>query len=216
MPRHITIIGQTGQLASALIRLCEAQDKAFKALSRQDLDLSADERQITNVLETLEPTDVIVIAAAYTAVDAAEDDLSAAIAVNGNAPRAIANFFKAKDISLVHVSRDYVFDGMADRPYFPESALFPVNRYGYSKLLGEQYVQDSGAHDAIFRTSWVYDGTGSNFLTTMLRLAETRETLGVVSDQIGRPTYARHLAKSVLNACDVAHQTRVILQAFII
>ena len=205
MPNHITIVGQTGQLASALVRLCEARNIEFRALSRHDLDLSANAEQITSVLETLEPTDVIIIAAAYTAVDAAEEDLETAIAVNGDAPKTIANFCNAKNIPLIHVSTDYVFDGTADTPYIPDSALSPINSYGYSKLLGEQHVLESGANAAIFRTSWVYDGTGKNFLTTMLRLAKTRDTLGVVSDQIGRPTYAGHLAQSILNACEVAH-----------
>ena len=204
MPNHISIVGQTGQLASALIRLCEARNIGFRALSRQDLDLSANDEQITGVLETLEPTDLIIIAAAYTAVDAAEEDLDTAIAVNGDAPRTIANFCKAKNIPLIHVSTDYVFDGKADTPYVPDSTLSPINNYGYSKLLGEQHVLESGANAAIFRTSWVFDGIGKNFLTTMLRLAETREALGVVGDQVGRPTYAGHLAQSILNAGEAA------------
>jgi dTDP-4-dehydrorhamnose reductase len=133
-------------------------------------------------------------------VDAAEADYDTALAVNGAAPGVIAAAAAKAGIPVIYISTDYVFQGDANTPYGPEHPVEPLNAYGRSKAKGEHAVLSAQPNAAILRTSWVYDGTGKNFLTTMLRLAETREVLSVVNDQTGRPTYVRDLARATLCA----------------
>jgi dTDP-4-dehydrorhamnose reductase len=138
--------------------------------------------------------DVVVNAAAYTAVDRAESDPAAAFRANAHAPAHIAGACAARDALLVHYSTDYVFDGSAARPYREEDPVNPLGVYGASKLAGEDAIRSSGARHMIFRTAWVYAAHSHNFLRTMLRLAAERNELRVVSDQIGAPTPARCIA----------------------
>lgn len=151
------------------------------------------------LIERTKP-DVVVNAAAYTAVDAAEDDAAAAFRANAEAPRAIAAACAARNALLVHYSTDYVFDGTGERPYRESDPTAPLGVYGASKLAGEQAVRDSGAHHFIFRTAWVYASHGKNFLRTMLRLAKDRDELRVVADQVGTPTSAWLIAYSTAAA----------------
>jgi dTDP-4-dehydrorhamnose reductase len=134
--------------------------------------------------------DVVVNAAAYTAVDRAESEPDAAFRANAEAPRRIADACARRDALLLHYSTDYVFDGRGTRPYREGDPTAPLGVYGTSKLAGEQAVRDSGARHMIFRTAWVYATHGSNFLRTMLRLAAERDELRVVADQVGSPTPA--------------------------
>jgi dTDP-4-dehydrorhamnose reductase len=145
------------------------------------------------LVERVRP-DVVVNAAAYTAVDRAEDDVAAAFRANADAPAAIARACAARDVRLVHYSTDYVFDGHATRPYREDDPVAPLGVYGASKLAGEEAIRASGATHLIFRTAWVYAAHGSNFLRTMLRLARERDELQVVADQIGSPTPAGLIA----------------------
>jgi dTDP-4-dehydrorhamnose reductase len=138
--------------------------------------------------------DVVVNAAAYTAVDRAEDEPDAAFRANAEAPRAIAEACARRDALLVHYSTDYVFDGTATRPYREDDPTNPLGVYGASKLAGEQAIQASGARHMIFRTAWVYAAHGKNFLLTMLRLAKEHDELRVVADQVGTPTSAALIA----------------------
>lgn len=138
--------------------------------------------------------DVVVNAAAYTAVDRAESEPDAAFRVNALAPAAIAQACAATGALLLHYSTDYVFDGSASRPYREDDATAPLGVYGASKLAGEEAVRASGARHAILRTAWVYAAHGKNFLHTMLRLAHERDELRVVGDQIGAPTPAGWIA----------------------
>ena len=138
--------------------------------------------------------DVVVNAAAYTAVDAAEDDAAAAFRANAVAPHVIAEACSRRDALLVHYSTDYVFDGCGSRPYSEHDPVSPLGVYGASKLAGEIAIRDSGARHLIFRTAWVYATHGRNFLLTMLRLASERDELRVVADQIGSPTPAALIA----------------------
>lgn len=154
----------------------------------ESADFDAPE-SLANLIERIAP-DVVVNAAAYTAVDRAEDDAEAAFRVNAEAPRAIASACAAHDALLVHYSTDYVFDGSGERPYRESDPTAPLGVYGASKLAGEEAVRASGARHFIFRTAWVYAAHGKNFLLTMLRLAEERDELRVVADQIGTPTSA--------------------------
>lgn len=138
--------------------------------------------------------DAVVNAAAYTAVDRAEDEPDAAFRANAEAPRAIAEACARHDALFVHYSTDYVFDGTATRPYREDDPTNPLGVYGASKLAGEQAIQASGARHMIFRTAWVYAAHGKNFLLTMLRLAKERDELRVVADQVGTPTSAALIA----------------------
>lgn len=187
----ILVIGRTGQLARALGRVLDGRNAVF--LDREALDLS---RPVTE----LPSASGVIIAAAYTAVDKAESEPDLATRVNATAVGEIAALCAQTDTPVVHVSTDYVFSGEGHTPWRPDDATAPLGAYGRSKLAGEEALRASGARHAILRTSWVFDGTGGNFLTTMLRLSETRDTLGVVDDQIGRPTYAGHLAEACVAA----------------
>lgn len=203
---HITVIGQSGQLARALTERAGAHGVTLTSYARADCDLSQPAKVIEDFISALD-TQAVIIAAAYTAVDAAETDYETALAVNGAAPSAIARACAKKDIPLVHVSTDYVFSGQASTPYQPQDKTDPVNAYGRSKLAGEQGVLAAHERAAILRTSWVFDGSGKNFLTTMLRLGAEREALSIVADQIGRPSYAEHLAEACLKAAKALSQS---------
>lgn len=201
---HYLVIGETGQLARALKYEIEIDiGKTATFLDRKACDLSASSEDVREAIAPfLSQADALIIAAAYTAVDAAEDDYETALAVNAQAPGVIAAAAAGAGCPVVHVSTDYVFGGDASSPYTPDMPIDPLNAYGRSKAKGEIAVLAGNPRSVILRTSWVYDGVGKNFLTTMLRLGETRDTLNVVMDQIGRPTYAQDLAKACLLAAE--------------
>jgi len=199
MKRHVIVIGKTGQLARALSQQAVLDGIDMTCFDRAVCDLSASPREIREFALNLPLCDGIIIAAAYTAVDEAEDNEDIALHINGDAPAIFAELCQERSIPLVHVSTDYVFNQEDHSvPIRSDMPTAPINAYGRSKLVGENNIVKSGARTAILRTSWVFDGIGKNFMTTMLRLAETRDTLSVVSDQIGRPTYAGHLAQACL------------------
>ena len=201
MSLKIAVIGKSGQLARALIREGEAIGHQIIALDRKALDLTSTLKEIETTIAAL-PSDLncLILAAAYTGVDAAETDSDEAFKVNSAAPGAIAKACLKFDLPMIHMSTDYVFNGTASKPYLPDDDPDPLGVYGASKLDGEIAVLNSGARALILRTSWVYDGEGKNFLTTMLKLAKTQNKIAVVADQLGRPTYAGHLAQAVLKA----------------
>ncbi|PHR93600.1 MAG: dTDP-4-dehydrorhamnose reductase [Robiginitomaculum sp.] len=206
MKLNLAILGKTGQLAKALKQSVETQGHSAQFFDRKACDLNQSPEKIRAFINTLDKPDVLVIAAAYTAVDAAENDEKTAYAVNALAPTYIAEACATRNIPLVHISTDYVFAGDASTPYPVNTAAAPINVYGASKRAGEQGILNTGCHAVILRTSWVYDGYSKNFMTTMLRLAQTRTCIDVVADQIGRPTYAGHLADAVLKAAAGLHQ----------
>lgn len=150
---------------------------------------------LPELIERIAP-DVVVNAAAYTAVDRAEDESEAAFRANAEAPDVIARACAARNALLVHYSTDYVFDGMATRPYREDDPTAPLGVYGASKLAGEEAIRASGARHMIFRTAWVYGAHGRNFLRTMLHMAAERDELRVVADQIGTPTSAALIAQT--------------------
>jgi len=204
MSMRIAVIGKTGQLARALLHEGEELGHEIIALGRDALDLTATVSVMKTVISTLPSgLDAIILAAAFTNVDEAETQSDLAYAVNATAPAIVSRICANLDIPLIHISTDYVFDGDADTPYLPDDDTDPLGVYGASKLDGELAVLESGARALILRTSWLYDGTGHNFLTTMLKLAESGEPISVVDDQIGRPTFSRHLALAILRAVDV-------------
>lgn len=190
--------GQVGwELARSLLPLGEVM-----ALDRRDFDLSAPD-SLPATLDALAP-DVIVNAAAYTAVDLAEDEEALATRINGEAVAVMARWAAAHRALLVHYSTDYVFDGSKATPYVESDTPCPINAYGRSKLAGEQALAASGADYLCLRVSWVYADRGKNFLRTMLRLGAAREELAVISDQQGVPTGARQIADATLALVAVA------------
>jgi len=186
IPR-ILLTGKDGQLGFELQRSL-AVIGGISALGRLELDL-ARPAQIRDAVQRLQP-DIIVNAAAYTAVDKAESESELAYAINAQAPQVLAEEAKKRGALLVHYSTDYVFDGSKQGAYVESDAPNPLSVYGKSKLAGEQAIRDSGWIHLILRTSWVFGAHGGNFLKTMLRLAKEREGLRIVADQIGAPTPA--------------------------
>ena len=160
-----------------------------------ELDLARPE-DIPGKLKLLQPN-VIVNAAAYTAVDKAESEPEKAKLINGIAPGILAEEAKHLGAIFIHYSTDYVFDGTSPAPYHENSSTHPINIYGASKLKGEEAIQKAGGRFFIFRTSWVYGSRGKNFLLTMLKLAKERESLNIVNDQVGAPTWCRMIAEAI-------------------
>jgi dTDP-4-dehydrorhamnose reductase len=187
----ILLVGKTGQLGSELYRLLPALGEVV-APDRQQLDLVSPDH-ICRIVREVRPQ-LIVNAAAYTAVDAAESDEARAHAVNAEAPALLVDEAKRLGATLVHYSTDYVFDGKKTEPYNEADPTNPLNVYGRTKLAGEEAVRSSGVPHLIFRTSWVYAMRGKNFLLTILRLATERTELKIVCDQTGSPTCASDLA----------------------
>ncbi len=190
---RILIVGSAGQLGRELEQFF-ADVGPIIAVDRESVDL-ADPDQTRDLVRRTAP-DVILNAAAYTAVDRAESEMPQAHAVNALAPRVLAEEAAERDVLLVHYSTDYVFDGTKQGPWTEDDAPAPLSVYGASKLAGEQAIQNSRARHLIFRTSWVYGPHGKNFLLTMLRLAAERDSLSIVDDQFGAPTTSIELARA--------------------
>jgi len=196
----IAVIGSGGQLARALrVRLARVGRGAL-FFGRRACDLSQDRALLENFAANMPQASGIIVAAAYTAVDEAESDADTARQVNTVAPEVFAIEAARRGIPLVHVSTDYVFGGNGSTPLKPDAPTNPINVYGRTKRDGENAILATGVRAAILRTSWVFDGTGKNFMTTIIRLGQTRDSLAVINDQIGRPTYAGHLAGACLAA----------------
>ena len=193
---RIAVTGQHGQLARSIVELGAIHGADVLTLGRPEFDLSKLDA-FTAVLDRVAP-DLVVNAAAYTAVDKAETDQDAALLNNGAAAGALAAACAKRGIPIIQISTDYVFDGTKASAYDETDAPGPLNVYGASKLLGEQLVASSNPRHLIMRTSWVVSPHGQNFVKTMLRLGAERETVGVVDDQRGAPTYAPHLAAAVM------------------
>ena len=188
------LFGRNGQLGSELQRvLAPLGDVA--AVDYQEIDLQNDSA-VEEFIRSQSPS-VIVNASAYTAVDRAEQEQELAFQVNGRAPELMANLALELKAAFIHVSTDYVFDGMLGRPYVETDRPNPLNIYGKSKLSGEQSVQSIGGAYLIFRTSWVYSMTGNSFVNKILEWARKNPNLRVVDDQVGNPTWARSLAEMI-------------------
>lgn len=187
----ILIFGRTGQVATELQRQADVI-----ALGRDAADLS-DPDACAAAIAKYKPN-VVINAAAWTAVDKAEEEEPAATVINGAAPGAMARACAALAIPFLHVSTDYVFDGTGTAPWQETDTVAPENAYGRSKLAGEVAVAQAGGQWAILRTAWVFSAHGANFVKTMLRLSQTRDALSVVDDQIGCPTPAADIAAALL------------------
>ena len=193
MTQPILVTGGSGQLATELAALGGAR---VHRVGRPDFDFDKPET-IAATFEAVRPW-LVVNAAAYTAVDAAETDQDAAYRANRDGPAALAALCAGAGVPLIHVSTDYVYDGSKPAPYVETDPIAPQSVYGASKAAGEAAVLASGAHAIILRTAWVYAASGRNFVRTMLNLAKTRDELRVVADQRGNPTSAADLAAAIL------------------
>lgn len=187
----IVLLGKNGQVGQELQRTLPPLGEII-ALGKEDIDLS-DLDALRDTLYDHAP-DIIVNAAAYTAVDQAKDDEATAFRINAEAPEVMARYARYNGSLLVHYSTDYVFDGQKSGAYTEMDATNPLSVYGQSKRAGERAVQGGSCHALIFRTSWVFSAPGRNFINTILRLARERETLDIVSDQLGAPTSAELIA----------------------
>ena len=190
---RILLAGRNGQVGRELLKTLAPLGE-IQAPGRAELDLS-DAARLREAVRAAN-ADVIVNAAAYTAVDQAESEPDAAFAVNALAPGILAEEAKKSGALLVHYSTDYVFDGEKPAPYVEEDEPNPINVYGASKLAGERAIAASGCRHLILRTSWVYGPRGGNFMLTMLRLARERPELRVVDDQVGAPTSSLAIARA--------------------
>ncbi len=197
MTVRILQFGTTGQLGTELLAQAKDYDVAITALSRAEADFADPQACAAKVREI--PADLVVIAAAYTAVDLAETETALARTVNAETPGAIARAIGANGPALVTVSTDYVFQGDKGAPYVETDATDPINAYGATKLEGEDAVLAACPRALVLRTSWVVSSHGKNFVKTMLRVAGEGKPLKVVADQYGRPTAARELARFILS-----------------
>ncbi|MCB7178221.1 dTDP-4-dehydrorhamnose reductase [Lactiplantibacillus plantarum] len=196
------IVGASGQLGQELQKLLKEIKWDYVALTADDLDIT-DRDKVSAKVQELKP-EVILDAAAYTAVDKAEDegkDLNWKVNVDGT--KNLAEVAKENDVALVYISTDYVFDGTKEGYYLEDDPANPKNEYGRAKWAGEQAVRESSAKAYIVRTSWVFGEFGHNFVYTMQNLAKTHDTLTVVNDQVGRSTWTRTLAEFMIRLLDV-------------
>ena len=194
----ILVTGASGQLGQAIQYIApDYSDCQFIFASSQDLDITNKER-VNHFFDT-NKIDFCINAAAYTAVDKAEAEAEKAEAINVVGPKNLAIACQKNKAKLIHISTDFVFDGASSKPYLETDVTNPLGIYGKTKLDGEQAVIDNTNEYFIIRTSWVYSQFGNNFMKTMLRLASERDSLSIVSDQIGSPTNAVDLAKALIS-----------------
>ena len=194
MTKKVLVVGAGGQLGQELQRT-SGPDIECLPMTRAQLDI-ADLAAVTQCLAAVAPQ-LVINAAAYTAVDKAESEVDAAQRGNVAGPLALAQACAQQGVRLIHISTDFVFDGSASQPYKPDAATAPLGEYGRSKRAGELAVQSVLPQALILRTGWVYSRYGSNFVKTMLRLMSERDDLAVVADQVGTPTWAHGLAEAV-------------------
>lgn len=193
----VAVLGASGVLGQSLVSaLVKQQYRAFP-LDIEDLDIT-DHHSVNIALTPVKP-DVVINAAAYTDVDGCETKKELAFDVNGRGAGNVADVATAIGSPIIQISTDYIFDGEKESPYLPDDKPDPINIYGESKLLGEELVRERAPEHLIIRSSWLFGPGGKNFVDTMLSLAEEHETLKVVKDQQGSPTYSKHLANAIVD-----------------
>ena len=192
---RVLVVGRSGQVARELARNLPSDSFDSVIAGRPEIDL-LDTESVRRLIGALRPQ-IVINAAAYTAVDQAESDEAAAFALNASAAGVLAEEAASEGAAIIHISTDYVFDGSSGRAYREMDEVAPLGVYGRSKLEGERLVAAHNKRHVILRTAWVYSPFGRNFVKTMLRLAETRPEIGVVDDQIGNPTAAAEIAGAI-------------------
>lgn len=200
----ILIAGAQGQVGSELTAIAKQRNYEIIAATRSDLDIS----QLDNVntyFSKVKP-DIVINAAAYTAVDKAEEEQDSAYAINRDGAKNLATACSTQNIPLLHISTDYVFDGSKEEAYSEDDEVAPLGIYGISKWQGEEEIRSHLPQHIILRVAWVFGANGNNFVKTMLRLAANRNKLNIVSDQFGGPTSAKSIAKTLLNLVDIYHK----------
>ncbi|CCN70282.1 dTDP-4-dehydrorhamnose reductase [Vibrio nigripulchritudo] len=203
---RVLVTGCKGQVGYCLVeQLKQRPDIELFAYDRDTLDITS-QSSIDNHIMSLKPN-VIINAAAYTAVDKAETDVDLSFAINRDGPKYLAEAAEKIDALLLHISTDYVFDGKKQTPYLEADTTAPQGIYGQSKLAGEQMVQGHCTRHGILRTAWVFGEHGNNFVKTMLRLGAERSELGIIGDQYGGPTYAGDIAKTLIKMMDQYAET---------
>lgn len=203
---RLLVFGTTGQVAIELARNAPLVNATVTALGRDQADLTDPDACAAYVAGC--DADVIINAAAYTAVDAAETDAASAQLVNADAPGAMARAAAQRGLAFLHISTDYVFDGSSERPWREDDAVAPLGVYGASKLDGERQITAAAGQHVILRTAWVFSAHGKNFVRTMLRVGAERDSLSVVDDQRGGPTPANEIAKTLLAIACAFHEGR--------
>lgn len=197
---NILVTGAKGQLGSEIMSLANEYSQ-YNFVFTDSKKLNITDKESIRIACVDKNIDVIINCAAYTAVDKAEEESEQCNAANHIATQYLSEVAKELELKLIHVSTDYVFNGVNHKAFIEEDNTQPINVYGKTKWLGEQAMQKSNPKNSIIiRTSWVYSSFGNNFVKTMLKLAETREQLTVIADQIGSPTYAYDLAKAILDS----------------
>jgi len=205
---NILVTGSNGQVGTEIQALSLAYEYNFSFTDRDSLDIT--DRDAIEAFVKVNAINTIINTAAYTAVDRAEEDSVNADKVNHLATKYLAEVAKKYNCKLIHISTDYVFDGKNYKPYNEDDVTNPNGVYGITKLAGEKAMQDINPKNSIIiRTSWVYSSYGANFVKTMLRLGKERDSLGVIFDQVGTPTYARDLARTILEILPKILNTQV-------
>jgi dTDP-4-dehydrorhamnose reductase len=194
---NILLLGSNGQLGWEILRMAKFGDAECLGLDRPEFDIT--DRQAVGKAVDKGKFSIVINAAAYTAVDKAESERDEAFAVNAEGPGSLASVCVQQGIPMIHISTDYVFDGLKGSPYVETDPVCPTSAYGESKAAGENAVRDQIESHLILRTSWLYSTHGNNFVKTILRLASERKELRVVADQHGCPTYAADLAAAILH-----------------
>lgn len=197
MQEKVIVLGGTGQLGQCIGKIVGGNNEKYLFLDKEEGDVL--NKVLLSELFNRHKPKVVINCSAYTAVDNAETNFDLAEAINATAPAILAELSVKHDFTLIHISTDFVFEGNLARPLTEQDETRPVSVYGVTKLLGEKYIQEAGGKYFILRTSWLYSEFANNFVKTMLRLAGERESLGVIADQVGSPTYAIDLAHTVLH-----------------
>lgn len=197
----ILITGAQGQVGSELVAITNQSDYEIVAASRSELDIT-NKKNVDAYVSLVKP-DIVINAAAYTAVDKAEEEKDSASAINSNGAENLAITCFKQNIPLLHISTDYVFDGSKNEAYNENEIVSPLGVYGETKWQGEEAIRNHLPQHIILRVAWVFGATGNNFVKTMIRLAKDRDELNIVADQFGGPTSAKSIAKTLVHLVDV-------------